>query len=172
MKLRLTNILSSLLMLTLPGLLPALETDRQQPTYIEADQVEIDDAKGISIYQGNVILTQGSIRLESDILTVFNAEGETERYVADGEPARYKQTMEKDGSDLVATALNIEYQLAREIVTLTQQAHVTQHDDEFMGERIVYNMRTSKVQASSAATSGGDGGRVRMVIQPRDQKAP
>ena len=157
--------LGAALFLALPGLLLALESDSQQPTYIEADRVEIDDAKGISIYRGNVILTQGTIHLASDILTVYNAEGETERYVADGEPARYKQTMDESQKELVATALKIEYQLARQIVTLTKDAHVTQNDDEFHGDRIVYNMRTTQVQASSAPNTGG---RVRMVIQPRD----
>ena len=165
MNLRPLILLGALFSLIVPTLLIALESDSQQPTYIEADRVEIDDAKGISIYRGNVILTQGTIRLTADVLTVYNAEGETERYVADGEPAHYKQTMDENNKDLLANALKIEYQLARQIITLTQDAHVTQNDDEFHGDRIIYNMRTTQVQANSAPNTDG---RVRMVIQPRE----
>ena len=167
MKQSLVTLLAALL--TLPGGVVALDTDELQPTYIEADRVEIDDAKGISIYRGNVVLTKGSIRLLSDLLTVYNAEGETERYVADGEPATYQQTMEKSRKELLAKGNKIEYQLARQIITLTDNAHVLQDGDEFHGDRIVYNMRSNQVQASAEPTSKE---RVRMVIQPRARTTP
>jgi len=167
MKQPLITLLATLL--TLPGGVVALDTDELQPTYIEADRVEIDDAKGISIYRGNVVLTKGSIRLLSDLLTVYNAEGETERYVADGEPATYQQTMEKSRKELLAKGNKIEYQLARQIITLTDNAHVLQDGDEFHGDRIVYNMRSNQVQASAEPTSKE---RVRMVIQPRARTTP
>ena len=36
----------------------SLSSDRNQPAYMEADQVTIDDQAGTSVYKGNVKLTQ------------------------------------------------------------------------------------------------------------------
>jgi lipopolysaccharide export system protein LptA len=43
----------------------ALSSDREQPINLEADAADIDDLKGISIYTGNVVLTQGSMVIKS-----------------------------------------------------------------------------------------------------------
>ena len=45
----------------------ALESDASQPIYVEADSVEINDGTGVSVYQGNVDVTQGSIHLTADV---------------------------------------------------------------------------------------------------------
>ncbi|MBA1331005.1 LptA protein, partial [Candidatus Endoriftia persephone str. Guaymas] len=55
-----------LLLLLLPLQARALSGDREQPIYLEADSVEIDEASGVSVYIGNVVVSQGSMRLEAD----------------------------------------------------------------------------------------------------------
>ena len=49
-----------------PWAVMAMTGDREQPIHIEADSVDIDDKKGVSIYRGNVRMTQGSIVLTAD----------------------------------------------------------------------------------------------------------
>ena len=46
----------------------ALSTDRDQPIEIEADFAELDDSRGVTMYKGNVIVTQGSLKLTGESL--------------------------------------------------------------------------------------------------------
>ncbi|MDP3420811.1 MAG: LptA/OstA family protein, partial [Thiobacillus sp.] len=43
----------------------AEKADRDKPVNIEANTVTLDDIKKISIYQGNVILSQGTLMLRA-----------------------------------------------------------------------------------------------------------
>ena len=62
--------LSLILVLGYPLLCNALESDSQQPLFIEADGADISETTGVSIYTGNVVISQGSIRLSADKVTV------------------------------------------------------------------------------------------------------
>jgi len=48
----------------------AASEDRKLPVSLKADRVTFDQQKGFSTYEGHVILTQGSMRLEADRMTV------------------------------------------------------------------------------------------------------
>ena len=67
-----------LLCLSFAGQVLAESADRDKPIDLEADTVKVDDAKQISTYSGNVILTQGSLIIRADklifarILQAFN----------------------------------------------------------------------------------------------------
>lgn len=45
------------------GLTVGLSSDPDQPIEVEADSAELDDKERIAVYQGNVVVIQGSIRL-------------------------------------------------------------------------------------------------------------
>ena len=66
--LSLTSAFSGLL---ISSLVFALSTDREQPIQIEADAAELDDASGITVYTGNVLVTQGTMRLWGNRLTIL-----------------------------------------------------------------------------------------------------
>ena len=68
----------------------ALSSDREQPIELEADSAHIDERTGVSVYTGNVKLTQGSTRLLADRLTVERGE-DGNRVVAEGQPATFSQ---------------------------------------------------------------------------------
>lgn len=48
----------------------AERTDRQQPVNIEADHMTVDDRNKVHVFEGNVILTQGSLLIKGDKLVV------------------------------------------------------------------------------------------------------
>ena len=52
-------------------LLQALPGDSNEPIEIEADFAELDDEKGETIYVGNVIVTQGSLRMTGEKLRII-----------------------------------------------------------------------------------------------------
>jgi len=48
----------------------AEKADRSKPVNLEADTVTLDDIKKVSVYQGNVILSQGTLTLHADRVQV------------------------------------------------------------------------------------------------------
>ena len=72
-----------------------------------------------------------------------------------------KQQMD-DGTMMNARADRIVYEPHREILTLTGNFKIESPQGSNSGQKMVYNMGTGQMQ------SGGDGTRVRTVIQPRN----
>ena len=52
--------------------LPALaeKADREKPINIEADRVSLDDITKVQIFEGNVVLIQGTLQLRTNRLVV------------------------------------------------------------------------------------------------------
>jgi len=157
------------LLLVLPGLAAALESDRSQPIHVRADQVELDNRSGVSTYRGNVTLEQGSLRLAADRLVVRRAGSELERIEAEGRPVRFRQRPEGAAADIEGEAQRLEYRAAEDRLLLRGAAWVQQGGDRFSGERIEYDIVHSRVQASG---QGNGEGRVHAIIQPRGEKQP
>jgi lipopolysaccharide export system protein LptA len=154
-----------------------LSTDKEQPIEIEADTAELDDRKGVTVYTGDVIVTQGSIRMTGDRMTVYYTDNkELDVVIMDGQPATYRQL--PDDSEIYdeAEALQMEYYGKKNLIILTDKAVVKQEGLRFSGKRIEYDTELSKIKArgdtktDQAGTVNGTGdGRVRITIQPKKQ---
>ena len=84
--------------LTLGGPLAAAPPeDRTQPIHLEASRGQLDQKTGISVYEGNVVITQGSMRLTADTVTIHVKDNNFQRMEATGAPVnlRYKPTVDK-----------------------------------------------------------------------------
>jgi len=160
-------LLLLLLLLFRAGPATALEEDLRQPIRIEADRAELDEAAGVSVYEGAVLYRQGSIRLEAERLTLRAAPdgGGLEEAVAEGRPAAYRQLVEGEAGpeELRAWALRITYRARpEEVVVLEGEARLEQGRRRFSGHRIVYRPAAQAVEATRA----GEGGRVEVVLPP------
>jgi len=159
----------------LSGPAPGLSTDKDQPLDLEADSAEIDEAKGLSTYAGNVVATQGSMRLESDRLIIFHKGSKAERLEAVGKPARFQQLADDSPEPVKARAQLMEYRFDSEELLLTGDAVVLQGKDTFKSDRITYD-RVRSVVKGGAAAKGKE--RVRITVDPkarekaRDDKKP
>ncbi len=155
-----------LLLSSFPVCSLALSTDRNQPMMIEADRAELNDGEGISVYHGNVRVTQGTLVLTGDTMTVYNKDDEVEKVVMDGNPATYKQRPDNKDKDVRAKALRMEYYTDPEYIILLKQAEVEQEGDRLRSERIEYDVAKDKVNAGTNEPNE----RVRITIQPRPEK--
>lgn len=154
------------LLLALTGNAWALESDRNKPVHIEADNVELDDQRGVSTYRGNVIITQGTMRITGDKVTVYTSPtGELQRAVSVGKPATYKQRPDNKPEDVKARALTMEYFADKDTVILTDEAHLWQGPNTFTSKKIIYDVAADRVDAGKE--TGGD--RVRITIQPENR---
>ena len=171
--------LHSKLIIALLSLLPALSwalpTDREQPIEIEADHAQLDDKQGITQYKGRAILTQGTLRIEGDIITFYYDENkQLIKAIAEGNLATYKQIHKQGDEPVRARALKMEYLAKDQKIYLIGKGHVWQAGDEFSGSRIEYDIAKNIVNANSApVTVDGEtrkAERVHIIIQPPGSK--
>jgi lipopolysaccharide export system protein LptA len=143
----------------------ALESDRDQPIYVAADKASINDNTGVTVYTGNVDISQGSMILRGERVELRrDAEGNVDQIVSDGAPAYFEQRPAEDQAITVATGDKLDYLVGKQILQIIGDAKVVQAGDEFTGARINYDMNKALVDAFSDSKSDT---RVRMVIQPR-----
>jgi len=154
--------LSLISLLIFPSLSSALPDDRNQPINIEANEAEKNDKKGITTYKGNVVITQGSIRMSGDLIIVYDNNGTVEKIVSKGKPAHFKQKPDLQSEDMIAEALNLEYDINKETLLLEEKALLKQNGGTTNSNKIIYDMKTAVVNAGT----GNSSGRVIMVIPP------
>lgn len=166
----------SLLGLVLALDVAALATDSQQPIEIQADFAELDDQEGKTIYVGNVVVIQGSIKMTGDKLKVnFSEDRDLEDVYMEGRPAYFKQTPDS-GDDVEGEALLIEYHALKSLLHLIQKAKLTQGARLFEGDRINYDTAKSVITARAVPKSKDPKvkrtptGRVRVIIPPKKKK--
>lgn len=155
---------STSLLLFLLALQPAiaLESDKEQPILIEANSVELDDGRGVSTYTGNVVVTQGSIQLNADKVTVTRRGANSYHLLAEGNPVRFAQETEEKGV-VNGNAQQAEYDSDSEILYLIGDASLKQGKDSFNSDRINYDQTKAIVRAGASAKGKQ---RVKVSIQP------
>lgn len=147
----------------------ALSTDREQPIKIESDTATIDDGKGFGVYQGNVIIIQGTILINADKVTFhYNQKQQLEKVFAYGNPARFKQRPDNSTEDLHAKAQQMEYYALKDMLNLLQDAELWQGKDTFTGPRISYDTKQSIIKADKGEKKEGQ--RITVTLQPRNNK--
>lgn len=163
-----------LLLSALPA--SAEKADKDKPTNIEANKMSSDDAKRMSIFEGSVVLTKGTVVVRADRIVVQqDAEG-FQRTTAYGKPVRFRQKGDrkgdKEGVWTDGEALRVEIDDRNERVELFERARVSRDQDVVNGEYIFLDQRTEFFSVSTAkgatpSSPAAPGGRVKAVIQPK-----
>lgn len=152
----------------------ALPSDRDQPIRIQADSAELDDKQGVAVYRGDVIITQGTLKITGDTVTITQtASGDIDVFTSVGNLAYYEQKPAVDKEIVKAYGKTIQYFASNERIVLIDQAKVIQEGNTFEGEKIVYDTHRQIVNAGRA--TGGNVStprpRIDMVIQPKNKPA-
>mgnify|MGYP001025904699 FL=1 len=152
------------LMLAIAPAVFALPEDRDQPIEITADSAVINEKQSQAEYTGAVVVTQGTLKLEGDVVNLkTNEDGEVETFVAKGQPARFENLRRKtDQEPVKGRAQIIDYSYDTDRVVLTGDAMITSEDSEFSGPEITYDLKSGEVTAAGSRSS-----RVNMTMQPK-----
>ena len=151
----------------------AEKADRGKPTQVEAGRMTSDEARRISIFEGNVVLTKGTMQLQAERIVVRQDADGFQYASASGSPVRFRQKSDarggEDGVWIEGEAGRIEIDEKNERVELHQNARVTRDKDEVRGSYILYDQRSEFFSVTSAKDAPGS--RVRAVIQPKKPEA-
>ena len=155
------------LLLLQPGKAFCLESDRYKPLKIISDTALIDEHDGTAVYTGNVILTQGTLKIIADKLSIATEDGKVAKVTANGQPALFSQIPEPDQSEVIAKAKTIDYLVRKQVLVLKWSASIIQEDNIFRGEKILYEIQSQRLQAlgqTEKPKPGGLKGRVEMIL--------
>ena len=152
--------------------------DREKPTQIEANRMSADDVRRLNIFEGNVVLTRGTISVHAERIVVRqDAEG-FQFATATGAPVRLRQRQdakppETEGVWMDGEALRIEIDDRVGKIEMFEEARVKRGGDEVAGNYIFVDQRSDffSVKSDGSPDQPSGGGRVRAVLQPKPQPA-
>jgi lipopolysaccharide export system protein LptA len=156
---------------------PALSerADREKPTQVEANRMVSDDARRVSIFEGNVILTKGTVLLRAERVVVRqDAEG-FQIATATGNPVRFRQKGnpkgDREGVWIEGEARRIEIDDRNEKIELFDNVRMKRDEDEVRGNYVYLDQRSEffSVNGGREGAPATQDGRVRAVIQPKIQ---
>lgn len=162
------NNLIGFCLLALCNVCHALESDSEQPIYIDSDRAVYDEKADISTYTGNVHATQGSIKIDSDQLVVYMKEGNIDRMISTGKPSKFRQLPETGKDEIFGEGLINEFYPDKNLLIFKKNASVWQGDAKQSSEYIEYDTKLSLLKAGEHSAEG-DGKRVHSVIKPKSQ---
>ena len=150
----------------------AEKADRDKPIELESDTMTSDDSKNTSVYSGNVILTQGTLLIKADELSVREDNQGFQHSTSIGNPTTFKQKREGRNEYIEGGAQRIEYDGRMDKVHLYSKAWVKKGEDVVYGDYIMYDANTEFAKAMSGNTKNkaGEtvpGSRTRAIIQPK-----
>lgn len=161
----------------------AEKADRQKTMNIAAQTMRVDDVKQVTIADGNVEMTQGSILVRAARIEVRQAADGYQLSTITGSP--HKRAFFRQKRDAVDEFIEVESELiyydgSADVVKFTGKAVLRRLRgavvaDEISGAVIVYENLTDKfsVAGSNVATGGvqTQGGRVRAMLTPKPEAA-
>ena len=146
----------------------AEQADSTKPIEIEANRMSADDARRMNVFEGNVVVTRGTLNIRADRIVVRqDAEG-NQFATATGNPVRFRQRQdakppEKEGVWMDGEAKRIELDEKSGKIELFEEARVNRGGDEVKGNYILVDQRSDFF----TVTPGRGDGRVRATIQPK-----
>jgi len=146
----------------------AEQSDSTKPTQIEANRMHADDARRMNIFEGNVVVTRGTLNIRADRIVVRQDADGFQYATATGAPVRFRQRQdpkppETEGVWLEGEAKRIELNEKTGKIELFESARVNRGGDEVTGNYILVDQRSDFF----TVTPGKGEGRVRATLQPK-----
>lgn len=146
--------------------------DTAKPITIDADSLEVLQQEQRAVFRGNVVATQGDVRLKADAMTVHYSGG------AAGESSAGTgnniSRIEVVGNAFLATPSETAkgdkgvYDVSKKVIRLMGNVVLTRGQNVLKGSAAEYNLSTGKslMTGGVSAIEGKNGGRVRGLFVP------
>jgi lipopolysaccharide export system protein LptA len=158
-------LLPLLVLLSMPAL--AEKADREKPVHLEADNVTLDDISKVSVFEGNVLLIQGTLTLRADHVEAKQNGDGLQNVSARGKPVSFRQKREGVDEYIEGFASQVEYDNVQSLLRLIGDARLRKGGDEIRGAQITYDAKTEFYKVVGQEGAVGPSGRVRVTITPK-----
>lgn len=151
----------------------AEKADSSKPIALTAARGSLDQLKGVTVAEGDVVAEQGTLRIHADKIVVTQDAKGNQVMVANGRPVTFRQKVEGKNEYVEGEGLRVDYATQTSVAILTGSAKVRRGTDSVTGDVITYNTETEVYEAigSNPQVSGNTKGRVTVILQPKP-KAP
>ena len=151
--------------------------DRKKPIYLEADRATVEDVNRregsrTSIFTGNVILTQGTLKITADKMIMKEDQQGFRHATATGNLVSFRQKRDRMDEYVEGWSEQAEYDSKTDKIELFRQARLKRGSDEVQGDYISYDMGTEFFKVVGSKERGVETGpdkRVRITIQPKNK---
>jgi len=159
-----TSVAGLLFGLVLSATVQAKTADFKQPIDIKADRSEYNEKEGHQSLSGNVLITQGTMKIRADSIIVrLDSQNRLSVIEGEGSPIIFQQ--QNDLGELVeGKCRRIRYDAVKGRLTLSGSATLSEPKQQLRSEKIVFNSITQTVVAE-----GGKSGQVSITLQPPSQ---
>jgi lipopolysaccharide export system protein LptA len=163
-------VVACIVALTTLGIAPAAaeKADREKEIQILADRLTADEAKREAVYDGSVVITQGTLRVTANRIVVReDAEG-YKTFIATGTPVTFRQKRDKVDEWVDGEAQRAEFDDRSDILKLFQAARLKTPQGELTGDYVSYDRGKEFVVVTGVpgAQPGTPGARVKATIIP------
>ncbi len=142
--------------------------DTNQPIEITADSLEVQQANQIAIFEGNVQVVQGEIRMRAAKLMVHYAD---KNQSESGEPANIRQ-IDALGDVFLSSPRETAqgdkgvYDVTNKQIDLQGNVVLTQGKNVLRGNTLTLNLITGKSRVEGGGATDGNTGRVKGIFVP------
>jgi lipopolysaccharide export system protein LptA len=143
------------------------KADREKEINIGADKLLADDNARTSVFDGNVIVTQGTMRITAAKVTVKEDPERFKFYVATGSPVTFRQRRDKADDYIEGWAARAEFDDKTAKLKLFDKARLKSVQGEITGDVITYDTNRELFEVSGGPQSGMPSSRVKATLIPQ-----
>ena len=162
----LATILFSISLLGTSNTVYALKEDVSKPVHIDADSVLFNKSKGLAVYEGNVLIKQGSLVIKANKIEITAPKNDIQKITATGNPVSFQQTMD-DGKPAKGKANQFVYLVKDKRIIMDGNAKLSQNNDNFSSNHIEYSIRDGELKAGNKKNHGKS--RVKAIFYPSNK---
>jgi lipopolysaccharide export system protein LptA len=154
---------------------PALaeKADREKEIVTNADKFTGDDATHTITLEGNVVLTQGTMRITAARVVIKEDPQRFKHYTATGTPVTFRQKRDNVDEWMEGFAQRAEFDEKSDMLKLYDNARVKSNQNEITGQFISYDMtrQVAEVTGAPPGQVAPAGSRVKVIIVPVKKEA-
>ncbi len=145
--------------------------DSSQPIEITADSLEVQQAKQLAIFEGNVQVVQGEIRMRAARLVVHYSEREANKQ---GDAPNIRQ-IDANGDVFISNPRETAqgdagvYDVVNKQIDLQGNVVLTQGKNVLRGDTLTLDLVTGQSRVEGGASTSGNQGRVKGIFVPDDK---
>ena len=151
------------------------KADRRMPVEVEADNSNGDTANNVLVLTGNVVLTQGSMRIAAERMRLSRDANDNkfaELFGPPGGQISFREKRERASDYMEGVADRAEYDERTGTLKLFGRVKLKSGADEYTGDYVFYDANKEIIEANGRIPGDKSverAGRVRIVIQPRSE---
>ena len=143
------------------------KADREKEINVGADKLTADDNTRTSVFEGNVVITQGTMRITAAKVTVKEDAERYKFYVATGGPVTFRQRRDKADDYVEGEAKRAEFDDKSAKLKLFDNARLKSVQGQIAGDLITYDTSRELFEVGGSAQPGSPGSRVKATLIPQ-----